>query len=180
MPLVNIARNAEEAAEMAVVLNRLFDASVALQTPVDALQFRVDNEDLIPTIDRLEQTPFLRREGDEYRLGMATLFELQDERAKSLLLNCDRILNLLRTHYRNKNTRKAPKELLEISRELNLSIEQVLFCVDVLKEVSWGWGGWNNPPAPISERVVIPNESILRYKSLREIYAYLNKQVEAH
>src|SRR6266446_5131005 len=118
MSLANLARNAEEAAEMAMVIARLFDSSAALQTPVDALSFRVDNEDLIPIIDRLQQTPFLTREGDEYRLGLAALFEVQDVRARPLLQECDRILNLLREHYRNKDTRKTPKKLLVISREL--------------------------------------------------------------
>jgi len=114
-------------------------------------------------------------------LGLAALFELQDKRAKSLLHDCDRMLNLLRAHYRNKDTRKVPKNLLEMSRELELPIERVLFCVDVLKDVSWAWaGGWNNPPAPIPERFVSVNESILRYKSVDEIYAELNKQIEAN
>jgi len=179
MPLADLARNSEEAAEMALIITRLFDASLAVQGPVDAPSFRVDNENLIPTIDRIEQTPFLRREGEEYRLGLAALFELQDKRAKPLLLDCNRILNLLRAHYRNKETRKVPKRILEIPKDLQLPIERVLFCVDVLKEVSWAWGGWSNPPGSPSERVLMPNDSILRYKSLDEIYAHLAKQIEA-
>src|SRR6266446_133594 len=181
MPLADLAGSAEEAAEMALIIARLFDASNALQTSIDAPSFRVENEYLIPTIDRLEQTPFLKREGDEYRLGIVALTEVNDERAKTLLADCERILSLLRAHYRNKETRKAPKRLVEIAQELGLPIERVLSCVELLKDISWMWSsGWNNPPATISERFVSVSESILRYKSMAEVFEHLNKTVGAH
>src|SRR5262245_19408672 len=117
MPLSMLARSTKEAGDMALAIQRLFQESHAFQAPVDAPSFRVDNEELIPVLDRLEQTPYLKREGDQYRLGMAALAELYDSRAKALIEDCDQILGLMRSHYRNKSTRGQPKKLVEIAHE---------------------------------------------------------------
>jgi len=178
VPLADFARSSTEASELSVALTRLFEASQALLEIPDAPSFRADNEELMSALDRLEQTPFLRREGDNYHLRMAALKEVADERARTILDDCGRILEILRTQYKNKEARKSQRKLVDLSDETHLPFERVRLCVGLLLDESWAWAqGWKGPPAPPEEWFMVPGENILRYKSIDVLMTELDRQV---
>jgi len=175
--LVSFAKSPKEAEELSRAILRLFETSQGSLDVPDALSFRVDNEELIPVLNKLEHTPFLKREGDNYRLRMVALKELNDPRAQGILNDCGRILELLLAHYKKKETRKLPKKLTELAKDLGLPLDRIRLCVELLTEESWAWAyTWNGPPVPLEERYVIPGENILEHKSIDSILSELDRQ----
>jgi serine/threonine protein kinase len=176
--LAEYASSREQAKQFADAISLIFEVSAAFEHAVDAPTFRVENEDLIPALDVLERSPFLKRENDIYRLGMASLAEIPDERAKALLADCDRILDVLRTHYRNKDTRNTSKKLTDIAAQLGMSLQRANACVGLLNDVSFAWGGgWSGNGELVEE--LRPGEAVIRFKNIAQIVEHLRKSVAA-
>lgn len=180
MPVGRFGKTPEEAANFRLALTRLMEASKYGAEAVDRPSFRVDNESLIPVLDVLEHTPYLKQDNDLYRLRLATLIEIDNEKTRSIRADCNRILTLMVEHYRNKETRKTQKNLSDLAKVLELTPQRVEFCVDLLLEESWAWlGGNNNRTEPFEKRWIQPGENILRYKSVEAMQPTISTHIES-
>jgi serine/threonine protein kinase len=178
MTVGQFAKTPEEAADLALALTRLVEASNYGADAVDRPSFRVDNESLMPALDVLENTPYLKRDNDFYIPRLAAILEINNENTIGIVEDLNRILGLLVEHYRKNETRNTQKKLVDIANDLNLPWKRVGFCVNLLLEETWAWaGGSSSRTIPFDQQWIQPGENVLRHKTVEAMLPTLSRHM---
>jgi len=133
---------------------------------VDATYYRAQHGDQLDLLDRLDRLGFLRKDQDKYWVTLQGLILLKDEKSKDLLENCERIFVRLKQHY--ESSPKTKIMIVDLAGIAKMSYGQTAMCLGYMCEFHF-WGGYTNSFENPKESYVIPAETILRYKSFKEI-----------
>jgi serine/threonine protein kinase len=178
--LERFAKNSAALESCRTALEKVVSEYLAVGGPIESQDFRADNFELVPTIDSLTGTPFLRQDSHgRYLPGLVALAEVELPAAKALLRDIEAILHELRQQYRDRARRKDLRKLPDLARELGLDLDQLFRCLDFLGHETWGWANSSRIDRSAPEQSHIqPGERILQYKSLNDLFETLLIHVE--
>lgn len=144
---------------------------------IDALRFRAANEDYLNDLDKLEETPYIEKVDDKYKLTLLALseFENEDSRVESILYRCGHLFTVLRRMY--KESPGAQIDLDHFVTEVDLPENQVRKGLVYLTNAPI-WGGYTADLLNSKEVFLTPGESILKYKTFPDVIDQLRKWAE--
>lgn len=150
------------------VLENVFSTSIADRDAAEVPSYRADHEDWIPILLRLENEQFLCQENNIYRVTLCGISHLKSDIAKAILSNCEKIFNVLRHHYKNKNTRKEKKLIADIAKDTKLSFDETVDCLKYFLDSPSGTGH-STILNDAHESYLQPTEAILTYKTFDDL-----------
>ncbi len=156
------------------LLSDIFSAYLNSPEGVEALRFRVDNEEFLSEIDQLQSLDFIERRGNRDFIRLLALIQLAGENreAEIMLHNCSLVFDLLRGAYKKNPGKKVRSR--DISKSIGYSQDDIGSVLNILVQTSI-WGGYSGNHS--SENAwVIPSESILKYKSFEDILQETQEQ----
>lgn len=151
--------------ESLLILEDIFKLIKKTNAGVDAPSYRANNEDQLDILDKLERDGFLRKENEKYWASLVSLALLDDQGAKELLSNFEKIFNALRKHY--KINQHDQLKLPDLASVVHMSVDEVRECLSYMVEGSW-WGTHSDFYAT-GEAFIKPSESILKYKTFHDV-----------
>ena len=145
---------------------------ITLQGPIDAIQFRAQKEQYLTELDDLEESPFIERRDEIYRVRLLGLVELKDEidYAANILNLCEAIFDILRVFY--KSTPKKSIALIQLSRSVKEEEHLVRIALTYLKDAPI-FGGYTTDLLNAEDVHIKPSERILRYQNFQEVIEQL-------
>lgn len=153
------------------ILADIFRQTRRTNSGVDALSYRANHEDLLDLIDKLERDGFLRKENEQYRVSLVVLSLINDDEARSMLDEFEKIFGPLKKHY--KTAPHDPLKLTDLSNSVKISIGDLKEFLSYMVEGPWCEG--HNVFYASEDAYVKPSESILRYKRFNDVIAKLQE-----
>jgi hypothetical protein len=149
------------------LLSDIFSTCLNLRGGINRSRFRVDNEEFIPNLDRLERDGYILRSDNEYLITLLSLIHLAEQNtdAQNLLKECGAIFAYLKTSYKDNLERRIP--VSEIAQKTALSEDDAAMALKFMVQAPTGLGYSTNATNRIE--AVSPSEGILRYKSFHEV-----------
>lgn len=158
------------------LFNDIFSASLQSPNGLKAARFRADNEQLIPQLDKLERLGYLRRTNGLYSVNLlAFVWVLKENpKAKSLVKNSNLIFGLLQDNYRA-NLEKM-LTVSDIAGKTSLSEDDVKASLNIITQTHSIGSYTSNNVGEVT--AIAPAESILKYKSFKDILNELQESEE--
>ena len=144
---------------------------------VKVSKFRIEHEDYLDELDNLEQSPYLERDGDKYRVNILSLSVLRGEvpELDKHLYRCGHLFPILRDRY--KDSPEEPIKLEDLAKLAGLPERQVRKALLILRRAPI-WGGYTSDLLGSDNVHVTPGESVLRYKSFDDVLDRINEWTE--
>lgn len=154
------------------LIRELLCTALDPRSGINAKVFRAKHEDHLDTLDRLEQSPYVGKKDDFYRLKLLALVELKgdDSRIETILHQCDQVFCFLRDKY--KKCTDVPVTLEEIIQKTDIQEDQLRLVLTFLVDAPI-WGGYTSDLINAKEVHVTPGERILRYKTFDDVIKQL-------
>ncbi len=154
-----------------IILKDIFKLTRQTKTGVDALHYRANRDDQLDLIDKLERDGYLRKENEQYWVSLVGISLLDDDDVTSLLSKCEKIFDVLRKYY--KSSPHDQLKLIDLSGIVEMPVDEIRECLSYMVEGSW-WGSRSDFYAS-EDAFIKPSESILRYKSFRDVIDQLQE-----
>ena len=154
------------------LIRELLRVTLDSQPWINAKDFRARHEDHLDTLDRLEQSPYIEKKGNLYRVKLFALTELRgnDERIEKILQQCDQVFCLLRAMYKNRTDIKVTLE--EMVQKTGIPEFQLRLVLTYLVDAQI-FRSYTSDLLRSQEVHFAPGERILRYKTFDDVIQQL-------
>ncbi len=161
------------------LIKEILNTALVSRTGVNAKEFRAGHEDYLDVLDRLEQGPYIERRDDLYRIRLLTLAELRDDdsRVEAIIRQCDKVFCFLRPTYKDRTG--VPITLAEIAQKTDIPEFELRLALSYMTDAPI-WGGYTSDLLRAQEVMVVPGESILRYKTFDSAVQQLRDWAARH
>jgi len=154
------------------LLARLLDEAPGRDAGVDRLAFRAQGFEEIALIDRLEAEGYIRNEEDHYFVSVVALPGLDNERARRLLRNAEKLFKELKSHY--KRVQREPIQVDELAGRVGIEPFPAREALSYMVEGTW-WGGRSTSFFAVPDPYIQPSEAILRFDSFGAVIRQLQE-----
>jgi len=154
------------------LIEDLFHEYVRSPSGVKAAEFRARREDHLEKLDDLQESLYIEKRGDRYRVRLLAVAELknEDEVAQEIFDHCEVLFVTLRDAYKRYPERAVT--LPQLMASTNLPSAQVRVTLTYLREGPVSLSGTGDLLSS-EEVTVTPGESFLRYKAFSDVISQL-------
>lgn len=155
------------------ILTDIMNAAGSTLQGIDAVYYRAQHEDWLDLLDKLEWNGYLRKDNDQYVVGLCGLASLDHPTSKDILSCCEKIFVVLRHQYRSK-----PREVISVAQLAALAelpIQKTVECLRCMFDAPDIWQTHSNDLSDPEKAIVRAGERILKYQNFEEVVDQLLK-----